>query len=513
MLELSLQDQGGRGNYNDNVPGAYGGSSSSAPNAGTGGGGAAGAPASSGYVPAASAQGSSSSSAPNAGINKNLPDPARAQTNPTNSSYLASGSSAAVAAAGGGQASATPAPPSAAPPDAHPPAASRVRALYDFAPTEEGELAFAKGDVIRVLDSVYEHWWRGELRGEAGIFPVNYVEVLPEPSPADMQREAELEARIFAQANDIDRLLSKLRSLDPHRDNLAEDEELQELYQSSLSMRPKIVKLIDRYSVKVAELRTMNEKFVRARGTFDQMMEQSLAKYNPGAQGTADYMGMRDGYGHAQQPYNASYGSVTSPHPQQTQPPPQQHQQQTQQPQQQQQDYTQAWNDYYAQQRQGYTNAPPPQQQQQQPQQQIPQQRPDVNDPNYAAWYYAQQAQQSQQQPSQQPVQQQSQLQQQQSQPPPQLAVTSPSTASQSTYRDQGMGPSSSSSSSMLQPQQQQQQQAQASAPSNVASSAASDLHDEEKRKLFERARAEAEAYHRAHQQSQFQQQNAAPMS
>lgn len=50
-----------------------------------------------------------------------------------------------------------------------------MRALYDFAPTESGELAFAKGDIIRVLDSVYEHWWRGELKGEAGIFPVNYV--------------------------------------------------------------------------------------------------------------------------------------------------------------------------------------------------------------------------------------------------------------------------------------------------------------------------------------------------
>lgn len=67
---------------------------------------------------------------------------------------------------------------------AHKPAVSRVRALYDFAPTEPGELAFSKGDIIRVLDSVYKDWWRGELRGEAGIFPVNYVvriEALPIP--------------------------------------------------------------------------------------------------------------------------------------------------------------------------------------------------------------------------------------------------------------------------------------------------------------------------------------------
>ena len=35
---------------------------------------------------------------------------------------------------------------------------SRVRALYDFEPDEPGELAFHRGDVIRVLDSVYEQW-------------------------------------------------------------------------------------------------------------------------------------------------------------------------------------------------------------------------------------------------------------------------------------------------------------------------------------------------------------------
>ncbi|KAI9319147.1 hypothetical protein BX666DRAFT_1923544 [Dichotomocladium elegans] len=55
------------------------------------------------------------------------------------------------------------------------PKVSRVRALYDFAPTEQGELGFQKGDIIRVLESVYRDWWKGELRGEMGIFPVNYV--------------------------------------------------------------------------------------------------------------------------------------------------------------------------------------------------------------------------------------------------------------------------------------------------------------------------------------------------
>jgi signal transducing adaptor molecule len=52
---------------------------------------------------------------------------------------------------------------------------SRVRALHTFEPTEQGELAFEKGDVIKVVDRGYKDWWRGQLKGRTGIFPVNYV--------------------------------------------------------------------------------------------------------------------------------------------------------------------------------------------------------------------------------------------------------------------------------------------------------------------------------------------------
>jgi signal transducing adaptor molecule len=55
------------------------------------------------------------------------------------------------------------------------PTTGLVRALYDFDPQEEGELLLRKGDIIRVIDSVYTGWWRGERAGQVGIFPVNYV--------------------------------------------------------------------------------------------------------------------------------------------------------------------------------------------------------------------------------------------------------------------------------------------------------------------------------------------------
>jgi signal transducing adaptor molecule len=52
---------------------------------------------------------------------------------------------------------------------------TRVRALHTFEPSVPGELAFEKGDIIKVTDRAYDNWWRGQLKGRTGIFPVNYV--------------------------------------------------------------------------------------------------------------------------------------------------------------------------------------------------------------------------------------------------------------------------------------------------------------------------------------------------
>jgi signal transducing adaptor molecule len=52
---------------------------------------------------------------------------------------------------------------------------SRVRALHSFKPTEPNELAFERGDIIKVVNREYKDWWRGQLKGRTGIFPVNYV--------------------------------------------------------------------------------------------------------------------------------------------------------------------------------------------------------------------------------------------------------------------------------------------------------------------------------------------------
>jgi signal transducing adaptor molecule len=248
VLELSMQDKGGRKNWNE-----YSLASSS-------GAGGSGSQASTAHQPAEPAASSSSVALARQPSHTNgHPPPPEVHAQPVPAPEHAAAES----------------PPKSPPsPEPTSPAPSttvhtvtRVRALHTFEPTEPNELAFEKGDIIKVVNREYKDWWRGQLRGRTGIFPVNYVvrcslpylspcsragvqEPLPEPTPAELTAEAQQEAAVFTQAANVDRLLTMLRDLDPARDNLADNEEIQELYRSCMTLRPKIVKLIDKYSQK-----------------------------------------------------------------------------------------------------------------------------------------------------------------------------------------------------------------------------------------------------------------------
>ena len=126
---------------------------------------------------------------------------------------------------------------------------SRVRALFDFQPSEPGELQFRKGDIIAVIESVYKDWWKGSLKGQTGIFPLNYVEKLADPTQDDLQREAHMEAEVFGEIKNVEKLLTLL-STSSSELNVRDNEEITELYHSTLAIRPKLIELIGKYSQK-----------------------------------------------------------------------------------------------------------------------------------------------------------------------------------------------------------------------------------------------------------------------
>ncbi|OAQ96705.1 hypothetical protein LLEC1_01784 [Akanthomyces lecanii] len=137
-------------------------------------------------------------------------------------------------------------------------------------------LEFKKGDVIAVLESVYKDWWRGSLKGNTGIFPLNYVEKLTDPTPDELQREAQMEAEVFAEIKNVEKLLTLLSASNtgPREED---NEEISKLYHQTLAIRPKLIKLIEKYSQKKDDFTQLNEKFIKARRDYESLLESSMA--------------------------------------------------------------------------------------------------------------------------------------------------------------------------------------------------------------------------------------------
>lgn len=60
------------------------------------------------------------------------------------------------------------------------------KVLFAYAPANEDELRLVEGDIITILSKELpdKGWWKGELKGRVGVFPDNFVVVLPpEVSP------------------------------------------------------------------------------------------------------------------------------------------------------------------------------------------------------------------------------------------------------------------------------------------------------------------------------------------
>ncbi|CAH1799899.1 unnamed protein product [Owenia fusiformis] len=74
----------------------------------------------------------------------------------------------------------------------------KAKVLYDYTAENDDELSLEEGEVIVVLDKELEDsgWWKGELRGKVGVFPDNFVELIPieevkpkkPPPPSSHQR-------------------------------------------------------------------------------------------------------------------------------------------------------------------------------------------------------------------------------------------------------------------------------------------------------------------------------------
>lgn len=64
------------------------------------------------------------------------------------------------------------------------PAVCQVIGMYDYTAQNNDELAFSKGQVINVLNKEDPDWWKGEVSGQVGLFPSNYVKLTTDTDPS-----------------------------------------------------------------------------------------------------------------------------------------------------------------------------------------------------------------------------------------------------------------------------------------------------------------------------------------
>lgn len=57
-----------------------------------------------------------------------------------------------------------------------------VLAMFSYAAQNDDELTFCKGTVINVISKDGD-WWKGEVNGQVGVFPYNYVQALRSDKP------------------------------------------------------------------------------------------------------------------------------------------------------------------------------------------------------------------------------------------------------------------------------------------------------------------------------------------
>ncbi|KAF2754113.1 hypothetical protein EJ05DRAFT_479662 [Pseudovirgaria hyperparasitica] len=61
----------------------------------------------------------------------------------------------------------------------------RAQIQYDYEPAEDNEIELREGDFVTNIDMVDDDWWMGvNSKGEQGLFPSNYVELVEDEQPA-----------------------------------------------------------------------------------------------------------------------------------------------------------------------------------------------------------------------------------------------------------------------------------------------------------------------------------------
>lgn len=181
--------------------------------------------------------------------------------------------------------------PSPSSSSAQPKNAKKVRAIYDFSAAEDNELTFRAGEIITLLDSSDENWWRGETQLGSGLFPASFVSANlsqdPEPSKREKKDKKSKKSKArgaggspqggggVVNEQQIDLLLEMLKSADTtSEENHAENQTLHELEEQCKAMHPVMEKNAAALQKQEDVMQGINQQLQDALATYRKLLAE-----------------------------------------------------------------------------------------------------------------------------------------------------------------------------------------------------------------------------------------------
>ncbi|XP_072281214.1 sorbin and SH3 domain-containing protein 1 isoform X5 [Pyxicephalus adspersus] len=77
---------------------------------------------------------------------------------------------------------------------------TQARAKFDFKAQSQKELPLQKGDIVFIYKQVDQNWFEGEHHGRVGIFPISYIEMLPQTEKVQPQKTSPVQVLEYGDA-------------------------------------------------------------------------------------------------------------------------------------------------------------------------------------------------------------------------------------------------------------------------------------------------------------------------
>ncbi|XP_065349144.1 SH3 domain-containing kinase-binding protein 1 isoform X3 [Cloeon dipterum] len=85
----------------------------------------------------------------------------------------------------------------------------RCVVLFSYAPVNSDELELQVDQELEIIDEIEEGWWKGKLGDKVGVFPSNFVKVLPEAKKNDIPLKAEAKQEKRLSPKPVQKAMSK----------------------------------------------------------------------------------------------------------------------------------------------------------------------------------------------------------------------------------------------------------------------------------------------------------------